>query len=113
MNASTTALPYDETKWAELVDYTLPIAPSLSLLETLQKRWAHLLRSLTPNNLEKAFIHSDSGEVSVRKNIGIYSWYDRHHFAHINYRVIVTDNYFKFIIKIIKFYFIILWCCCQ
>ncbi|MER2171940.1 MAG: YfiT family bacillithiol transferase [Psychrobacillus psychrodurans] len=75
--------PYDETKWAELADYKLPIEPSILLLETLHKRWTNLLRSLTPADMEKTFIHPDSGEVSVSKNIGIYAWHGRHHLAHI------------------------------
>ncbi|WP_332645862.1 YfiT family bacillithiol transferase [Lysinibacillus sp. 54212] len=75
--------PYDETKWAELSDYKLPIEPSLLLLETLHKRWTYLLRSLTPADMEKIFIHPDSGEVSVGKNIGIYAWHGKHHLAHI------------------------------
>ncbi|WP_026575539.1 YfiT family bacillithiol transferase [Bacillus sp. UNC438CL73TsuS30] len=74
---------YDETKWAELSDYTLPIDISLSLLEALHQRWTSLLRSLSPTDMEKAFIHPDSGEVSVGKNIGIYAWHGRHHLAHI------------------------------
>ncbi|MGN1385290.1 MAG: YfiT family bacillithiol transferase [Bacillus sp. (in: firmicutes)] len=75
--------PYDETLWAELSDYTLPIDPSLLLLEALHKRWTTLLRSLTPADLEKIFIHPDSGEVSLAKNIGIYAWHGKHHLAHI------------------------------
>jgi uncharacterized damage-inducible protein DinB len=75
--------PYDETKWAELSDYKLPIDISLSLLEALHKRWANLLRSLSPADMEKTFIHPDSGEVSVGKNIGIYAWHGRHHLVHI------------------------------
>lgn len=75
--------PYDETKWAELSDYKLPIDISLSLLEALHKRWTDLLRSLIPTDMEKTFIHPDSGEVSVGKNIGIYAWHGRHHLAHI------------------------------
>jgi uncharacterized damage-inducible protein DinB len=75
--------PYDETKWAELSDYKLPIDTSLLLLETLHKRWTNLLSSLTPADMEKTFIHPDSGEVSVGKNIGIYAWHGRHHLAQI------------------------------
>ena len=75
--------PYDETKWSELSDYNLPIDNSLLLLETLHKRWTNLLRSLTPADTEKTFIHPDSGEVSVGKNIGIYAWHGKHHLAHI------------------------------
>lgn len=75
--------PYDETKWAELCDYKLPIDISLSLLDALHKRWTNLLRSLSSADIEKTFIHPDSGEVSVGKNIGIYAWHGRHHLAHI------------------------------
>ncbi|KHF40509.1 YfiT family bacillithiol transferase [Halalkalibacter okhensis] len=75
--------PYEETKWAELSDYKLPIDTSLTLLETLHKRWTNLLYSLTPADMDKTFIHPDSGAVSVAENIGIYAWHGRHHLAHI------------------------------
>jgi hypothetical protein len=75
--------PYDEVKWAELPDYKLPIDISLSLLEALHIRWVNLLRSLSPADIEKTFMHPDSGEVSVGKNIGNYAWHGRHHLAHI------------------------------
>ncbi|WP_264740065.1 YfiT family bacillithiol transferase [Cytobacillus firmus] len=75
--------PYDETKWAQLSDYNMPIDTSLLLLETLHKRWTKLLRGLTPADMEKTFIHPDSGEVSIGKNIGIYAWHGKHHLAHI------------------------------
>lgn len=75
--------PYDETEWAELQDYKLPVDTSLLLLEALHKRWTSLLNSLTPADLEKKFIHPDSGEVSVGINIGIYAWHGKHHLAHI------------------------------
>jgi hypothetical protein len=75
--------PYDEAEWAELSDYKLPIDISLSLLETLHKRWTNLLRSLSPADMKKTFIHPDSGDVSVGQNIGIYAWHGRHHLAHI------------------------------
>lgn len=75
--------PYDEGKWAELPDYQLPIDLSLSLLYTLHIRWVEVLRNLTSADLEKTFIHPDSGQVSVGRNIGIYAWHGRHHLAHI------------------------------
>lgn len=74
---------YDETRWAELSDYKLPIDISLSLLEALHHRWTNLLHSLSLADMEKIFIHPESGEVSVGKNIGIYAWHGRHHLAHI------------------------------
>ncbi|MBT2730503.1 putative metal-dependent hydrolase [Bacillus sp. ISL-75] len=75
--------PYNEGEWAELPDYKLPIDISLSLLEALHVRWTKLLRSLSPADMEKTFMHPDSGEVSVGKNIGIYAWHGQHHLAHI------------------------------
>ena len=75
--------PYEEAKWAELSDYQLPIEPSLLLLETLHIRWTNVLHNLTSTDLEKTFIHPESGEVSVGKNIGIYAWHGKHHVAHI------------------------------
>lgn len=74
---------YNESKWAELADSTLPVDISLTLLETLHKRWAHLLRSLSPADLKNTFNHPDSGEVSVARNIGIYAWHGKHHLAQI------------------------------
>ncbi|MCZ8541819.1 YfiT family bacillithiol transferase [Psychrobacillus psychrodurans] len=75
--------PYVETKWAELADYKMPIDTSLLLLETLHKRWTNLLRNLTSAELDRTFIHPDSGEVTVGKNIGIYAWHGKHHLAQI------------------------------
>lgn len=75
--------PYDETKWAELSDYKLPIDLSILLLESLHKRWTNLLRILSRADMEKTFIHLDSGEVLVGKNIGIYVWHGRHYLTHI------------------------------
>ena len=75
--------PYEEAKWAELPDYTLPMEISLSLLEALHQRWTTLLQSLNPSDMKKTFIHPDSGQVSVGENIGIYAWHGRHHLAHI------------------------------
>lgn len=75
--------PYEEAKWAELPDYTLPIEPSLLLIETLHQRWVTVLRELTPADLEKTFIHPESGVVSLGRNIGIYAWHGKHHLAHI------------------------------
>ncbi|WP_062239349.1 YfiT family bacillithiol transferase [Fictibacillus sp. FJAT-27399] len=75
--------PYMENQWAELPDSKLPIAVSIQLLEALHERWIVLLKSLTTADLEKTFTHPDSGVVTLAQNIGLYSWYSRHHIAHI------------------------------
>ncbi|MDR4948002.1 YfiT family bacillithiol transferase [Neobacillus cucumis] len=75
--------PYDEGKWAELPDIKLPINVSLDLLDSLHKRLVKLLNNVSPSDLKKTFIHPETGEVSVGKNIGLYAWHGRHHLAHI------------------------------
>jgi hypothetical protein len=75
---------YDEQGWAELVDgQTAPIAPSLQLLDALHARWAIALRSLTPDQLKRRFLHPDSGPTTLDWNIGMYAWHGKHHVAHI------------------------------
>jgi len=75
--------PYDEAAWANLPDSGLPIEESLVLLDALHKRWVVLLSNLSKADLEKTFIHPDSGTVTVGENIGMYAWHGRHHLAHI------------------------------
>ena len=78
-----TIKPYEETEWAELPDYSLPISESLQLIESLYVRWVYLLQSLTEEQLKRAFLHPDSGITTVEKSIGIYAWHGKHHLAHI------------------------------
>jgi hypothetical protein len=79
-----TIKPYDEARWAELEDARDgAIELSLGLLEALHARWAILLRSLSPSDLERRFRHPELGEVSLKKNIALYDWHGRHHVAHI------------------------------
>lgn len=75
--------PYDEAAWANLPDSGLPVEESLVLLDALHKRWVVLLSGLSKADLEKTFIHPDSGTVTVGENIGMYAWHGRHHLAHI------------------------------
>ncbi len=77
--------PYDEAEWAKLKDSTdTPIRVSLELLDALHKRWAVLLKSLSPNDLKKTFYHPERGEVSLDNTIALYAWHGKHHIAHIN-----------------------------
>lgn len=75
--------PYDEARWAELSDYAMPVEISLQLLDSVHARLVILLQSLTPAELQRTFIHPDSGEIAIAKNIGIYAWHGRHHVEHI------------------------------
>lgn len=76
--------PYDEAKYAELADYRLtPVEVSLQLLESLHTRWVGLLRSLTPADFSRVFMHQEKGAVRLEQQIASYAWHGRHHVAHI------------------------------
>ena len=75
---------YFEDRWAELPDYSVtPVSASLDLLEALHQRWVALLRSLTRRDLDRNFIHPESGPANLAETIGSYAWHGRHHLAHI------------------------------
>ena len=75
---------YDEKRWAELSD-AKSASPELSLrlLESLHARWTLLLRSLTPADWKRCFVHPKLGEVPLDRMVGLYAWHGRHHIAHI------------------------------
>jgi hypothetical protein len=77
--------PYHEERWAELPDSkTMPIEPSLILLQGLHERWVALLQSLSESDLKKTFLHPEHGKsFRIDENIGIYAWHGNHHLAHI------------------------------
>lgn len=77
--------PYHEGRWAELEDArTMPVEPSLLLLKGLHQRWAVLLKSLSEEQLQKAFIHPEhEKELRLLTVISIYAWHGNHHLAQI------------------------------
>lgn len=76
--------PYEQDRWAELSDArTAPVELSLALLESLHRRWALLLRSLTAADFARTFKHPELGVVSLDKNLALYAWHGKHHVAHI------------------------------
>lgn len=78
-----TIRPYDEARWAELADSRLPVEVSINLLENLHHRWTVLLNSMSDEDFSRRLIHPDSGEWTLGKMLGLYSWHGRHHTAHI------------------------------
>ena len=74
---------YDEKLWAELPDArTAPVEPSLALLEALHARWMLLLNALGPQELARAFRHSERGPITLETNLALYAWHGRHHVGH-------------------------------
>lgn len=75
---------YEEQLWAELPDTkNVPIQYSLAILKGLHNRWTALLKSLTPEQLKRTFLHPVSGINHLEKAIGLYAWHGNHHLAHI------------------------------
>lgn len=79
-----TIKPYDEKAWAELEDArTANIDVSLALIEALHDRWVLLLRSMSPADFRRTFLHPESGVRALDWNTLLYGWHSRHHVAHI------------------------------
>jgi hypothetical protein len=76
---------YNEADWAELFDTrTAPIDLSIHHLKAVHAKWVYLLKGLSDEDLEKSFVHPESGDtVALKTNIGIYAWHSNHHYAHI------------------------------
>jgi hypothetical protein len=76
---------YFEDRWAEIFDTKeAPIELALNFLHAVHAKWVYLLKGLTDDDLNKTFIHPESGDtVSLKKNIAIYAWHCNHHYAHI------------------------------
>lgn len=88
-HALTEELPtikgYEESDWAALVDgRTLPVEPSLQILEGLHLRWVTLLRSLGEEQWRREYLHPQyQSRWPVWKVVALYEWHSRHHVAHI------------------------------
>ncbi len=80
-----TIKPYREDLWADLADSKdFPIESALKIMDGIHVRWSYLLESLTDADLDRSFIHPETGEtIDLKTNIGIYAWHCNHHLAHI------------------------------
>lgn len=76
--------PYDEKLWAELPDTKLvDINVSLDLIKSLHRRWTTLLKQLNAEELNKEFLHPESGMKNLKETVCNYAWHGNHHLAHI------------------------------
>jgi hypothetical protein len=79
-----TIKPYDQSKWAELLDArTGPVETSLQLIDSLHQRWVVLLRSMSDADFARTFLHPERGIMRLDTNLAMYAWHCRHHAAHI------------------------------
>ncbi|MBK9096527.1 MAG: bacillithiol transferase BstA [bacterium] len=76
--------PYDEKLWADLPDSkVVNIDVSLNLISSLHQRWTELLKQLTEKELNKEFLHPESGLKKLNETVCHYAWHGNHHLAHI------------------------------
>jgi len=77
--------PYDQDRWALLDDSrTLPLEPSLAILDGLHARWAALLGSIRDDGTwRRTAHHPESGEVMLESLLALYATHGRHHLAQI------------------------------
>lgn len=75
---------YDEKLWAETNDNQLDPHLSIALLKGLHAKWGALIQRLSPQDLQKSFIHPQSQrEITLERMLGLYAWHGKHHLAHI------------------------------
>jgi hypothetical protein len=76
---------YYEDRWSEWHDNkTMPIAPTLALLESLHYRLAYVMQDLSDAALKRTFVHPEHNkQFHIWEIIGLYAWHGNHHLAHI------------------------------
>lgn len=76
--------PFQQNLWALLSDYDrVSAATSVKLTDALHERWTALLRTMTPSDFERAYVHPEDGDITLTKALQMYAWHSRHHIAHI------------------------------
>lgn len=74
---------FDQQKWAILPDTETPLESSLKMMEGINERIVHLGRDLSEEELNRGFIHSVDGKVTVAETLLKCAWHANHHLAHI------------------------------
>ena len=76
---------YYENHWSEGIDNkTMPIAPTLQLLEGLHFRLAFIMKSLSETDLERAYMHPEQQRIPTQRNdlplcLALQSPFGAHH----------------------------------
>jgi hypothetical protein len=78
-----TIKPYDQDAWVALADSELPVEVSLTLLESLHRRWVTVMKSMSEADWELGFVHPETGRFTLAQAVVLYEWHGRHHTAHV------------------------------
>ena len=75
---------YNEKAWALTPEIYLDPAISINLLKALHVKWVALLRNLSPEDLQRQFIHPETKKYNRLDNMtAMYAWHGEHHLGHI------------------------------
>ncbi|AMX84493.1 metal-dependent hydrolase [Geobacillus subterraneus] len=77
--------PFEESEWAKTADArSLPIEPSLRLLDGLHARWAALLESMTEADFHR-LVRPEGAKQTMPLYVltALYTWHGKHHTAQI------------------------------
>ena len=75
---------YNENDWSKLADYKSSINLSLTLIDALHQRWVYLLKNMSEDEFQFAFIHPESNrKIKLTTNTALYAWHSKHHTKHI------------------------------
>lgn len=75
---------YDEKRWAETPEVKLDPILSLNLLKALHVKWVALLRNLSPEDLQRGYIHPETKKhVKLATIVAMYAWHGDHHLGHL------------------------------
>jgi hypothetical protein len=76
--------PYNQADWANLKDsFDTSVEVSLTLLDSVHKRWVTLLKSLNETDFKRKFRHPEIGLLDIDWIVAQYAWHGKHHTAHI------------------------------
>ncbi len=78
-----TIRPYAEDLWAKTAEYKMPVDVSLGLIDSLHRRWAALLDSMSDEDFARTLNHPETGNWTLENLLGMYVWHGKHHTAHI------------------------------
>jgi hypothetical protein len=77
--AGTTIQGYDEAHWAQVLHYDRPVGLSLAVVRAVRDSSAELLDRITPDDLDRMGVHSESGPYTLADWLEIYVAHARDH----------------------------------
>jgi hypothetical protein len=77
--AGTTIQGYDEAQWARVLHYDRPVSLSLAVFRAVRDSSAELLDLVTPDDLARSGVHTESGPYTLADWLDTYVSHARDH----------------------------------